>query len=266
MTAAGRTHGEPPYGSVVVHGGPGAAGALASVARTLSDRHGVLEPLQTATSVDAQVDELRRAIDVAGAPPVTLIGHSWGAWLAVLLAARHPELVRKLVLIGSGGFRPQDAGVPDRVRRERLSSEQRAEVDRLTPELARTNGETQKQIFARLGELFGAVDAYAPIPDGRDRVDLRPDVFLRVWHEAATLRESGRLLEATRAIRCPVVAFHGVYDPHPADGVRLPLEQMLSDFRFVLLERCGHEPWNELHARDAFFRRLRMELGEPADR
>jgi pimeloyl-ACP methyl ester carboxylesterase len=59
-----------------------------------------------------------------------------------------------------------------------------------------------------------------------------------------------------------VVAIHGDHDPHPADGVREPLERALSDFRFVLLDRCGHEPWQERHARDRFYAILRNELRE----
>jgi pimeloyl-ACP methyl ester carboxylesterase len=46
-------------------------------------------------------------------------------------------------------------------------------------------------------------------------------------------------------IECPVVAIHGDYDPHPADGVRIPLSNVLKDFRFILLGKCGHVPWFE---------------------
>jgi hypothetical protein len=40
----------------------------------------------------------------------------------------------------------------------------------------------------------------------------------------------------------------------------VPLARVLRDFRFVLLPRCGHEPWRERHARDAFYAVLRQEL------
>jgi len=67
------------------------------------------------------------------------------------------------------------------------------------------------------------------------------------------LRRSNRLLELGRKIRCPVVAIHGDYDPHPAAGVKEPLSRVLRDFRFVLLENCGHYPWRERLARDEFY-------------
>ena len=61
-------------------------------------------------------------------------------------------------------------------------------------------------------------------------------------------------------IRCPVVAIHGAYDPHPAEGVRGPLTSIIRDFRFILLDRCGHEPWIERWARDRFYEILKNEL------
>jgi pimeloyl-ACP methyl ester carboxylesterase len=42
--------------------------------------------------------------------------------------------------------------------------------------------------------------------------------------------------------------------------VRAPLAARLPRFTFHLLARCGHTPWQERQARDAFFRLLRREL------
>src|SRR5204862_304097 len=67
------------------------------------------------------------------------------------------------------------------------------------------------------------------------------------------LRRTGALLDAARRIACPVVAIHGDSDPHPAEGVERPLGAALADFRFILLERCGHTPWLERGARRRFF-------------
>jgi len=76
-----RTYGSAPYAVAVVHGGPGAAGEMAPVAQELARGRGVLEPLQTATSLAGQVDELRVTLESHAVPPVVLIGFSWGAWL-----------------------------------------------------------------------------------------------------------------------------------------------------------------------------------------
>ena len=48
-----RLYGKAPYRVAVVHGGPGAAGEMAPVARRLGAACGVLEPLQTAMTMTA---------------------------------------------------------------------------------------------------------------------------------------------------------------------------------------------------------------------
>lgn len=63
-----------------------------------------------------------------------------------------------------------------------------------------------------------------------------------------------------KQIKCPVVAIHGDYDPHPAEGVQDPLSAALERFRFVLLNNCGHRPWMERQAGDEIYRILREEL------
>jgi pimeloyl-ACP methyl ester carboxylesterase len=99
-----RKYGKPPYTVAVVHGGPGARGEVAPVARELSSLVGILEPLQTATTLEGQVSELHTVLQGNASLPVTLVGHSWGAWLSFIAAARYPASVKKLVLIGSGPF------------------------------------------------------------------------------------------------------------------------------------------------------------------
>jgi pimeloyl-ACP methyl ester carboxylesterase len=74
------------------------------------------------------------------------------------------------------------------------------------------------------------------------------------------MRRSGELLALGKHIACPVVAIHGNFDPHPAAGVQEPLAQVLKDFRFILLNQCGHKPWRERQARDEFFAMLDREL------
>jgi len=46
-----RVYGNKPYHVAVIHGGPGAPGEMAPVARELSLSTGVLEPLQTTETV-----------------------------------------------------------------------------------------------------------------------------------------------------------------------------------------------------------------------
>ncbi|HUV29678.1 MAG TPA: alpha/beta hydrolase [Acidobacteriota bacterium] len=255
-----RKHGEAPFTVVVIHGGPGAAGEMAPVARELAAERGVLEPMQTATSLEGQVEELRVVLEQNGDLPVTLIGFSWGAWLSFIFAAKHPDFVKKLILVGSGPYEEKYASGIQDTRLDRLTDKEKAELESVLRILDNPASEDRTAAFARFGALFSKADAYAPLEDESEAIDYQVDVFQSVWRDAAELRRSGKLLALGRLVRCPVVAIHGAYDPHPAEGVEKPLSAILPSFGFFLLKNCGHRPWIERQARKRFFDILRTEI------
>ncbi|MBN1485292.1 MAG: alpha/beta hydrolase [Chloroflexia bacterium] len=264
MTNNLRTYGPPPYHLALVHGGPGAAGEMAPVARELAAAgRGVLEPLQTARSLDGQVEELRALLEPHAASPLTLLGFSWGAWLVFVLAARYPDLPARIILVGSGPFEQRYVAQLARTRLGRLDEGERAEFERIVQALADPAGEDKDALLARLGALADKTDTLDPLPGALKSSALLPvqgNLFQRVWQEAAELRRSGELLALGRRVACPVLAIHGDYDPHPAEGVRTPLAAVLPEFRFILLPHCGHRPWIERRARAAFYEILEREL------
>lgn len=258
-----RKYGKAPFKVAVIHGGPGAGGEMAPVARELSSAWGILEPIQTAASLEGQVEELRTDLESDGDLPVTLIGFSWGAWLSFIVTAYHPSVAQKLILVGSGPFEEKYVSRLQEARLARLGAAERAEFQSLIKALTDPTTSNKDALLARLGTLSAITDAYAPVVDetsSSDSVGSQGDVFQRVWKDAAELRKSGRLLELSQRIKCPVVAIHGDYDPHPVEGVHEPLAAALENFRLILLKNCGHRPWNERLARDEFFMALREEL------
>ncbi|MBE0448903.1 MAG: alpha/beta hydrolase [Actinobacteria bacterium] len=254
-----RKYGRMPFTIAVIHGGPGAPGEMAPVARELSSLWGVLEPLQTATSLAGQLQELQEDLRKHGKLPITLIGHSWGAWLSYIFAAYHPLLVKKLLLIGSGPFEEKYASRIMETRLSRLSEKERLRVHDLREALRDPNTKDKNAILAQFGKLMFETDSFSPLYF-REEIEYRYDVFQSVWKEAKELRRSGKLLELGKQIQCPVVAIHGDYDPHPYEGVEKPLSQVIKDFQFILLKKCGHYPWVEREAKDTFYEILKEEL------
>jgi len=255
-----RKYGNKPFSVAVLHGGPGAPGEMAPVARELSSIMGVLEPLQTATTLEGQVRELKAVLEKNAALPVTLIGFSWGALLSFIFTARHPSFVNKLILVGSAPYEGKYAANITQTRLSRLSAEERKQALSLMQTLNDPAVADKNTPLARLGKLLSRADAYDPLPYDDEILECQYDVFQGVWEQASQLRSSGKLLELGKSIKCPVVAIHGDYDPHPAAGVVEPLSHILKDFRFILLEKCGHRPWLERSARDRFYHILKQEL------
>jgi pimeloyl-ACP methyl ester carboxylesterase len=252
-------YGRPPFSAAVIHGGPGAAGGMAPVAREISRRLGVLEPLQTADSIDGQVEELDSVVKEHGNMPVTLIGHSWGAWLSLIFAALHPSHVKKLILVGCAPLEEKYSQNIMETRLGRLNKAEKKEAYALINAMSEPGARGLNDIFARFGALMSKADSYDPLP-GPDDVIFQESINRRVWAEADALRRSGALLKMAERIECPVVAIHGDHDPHPAEGVRGPLAGTLKDFRFILLKKCGHEPWKERYTKDVFYTLLHEEL------
>ena len=255
-----RIWGKAPFVTAVIHGGPGAAGEMAAVAHELSLSRGVIEPFQTERTVTRQVRELEKVLNDQGDLPVTLIGHSWGALLSFIVTAKNPVLVKKLILVSSGVFDDTYAAGIMRARVNRLSQKDRYVLETLATKLNDPKNTDKNRIFAEFGKVIETADARDPPLHASEGVEYCYDIYENVWKQAQEMRKSGDLVALGTHIHCPVVAIHGDYDPHPADGVRIPLSRVIKNFRFIVLENCGHRPWLERSAKTRFYEILNEEL------
>ncbi len=217
--------------------------------------------MQTGNSLDEQVLELAAVIRLVGTTPLVVAGHSWGAMLGLVLAAQHPSLVEKLLLLSGGPFdKAYGAEAVNERRIGRLPEPERAEAEELLATFRSPDDRDHDGTFARLVPLLIKADAYDPFTLDTHALEFQADRNSQVWDSAEPLIESGGILDLAARIRCPVVALHGDHDPNPAEGVNEPLRSVVGDFRFELIERCGHVPWIERHAADRFFELLENEL------
>lgn len=261
-----RFHGIPPFTAAVLHGGPGAAGSAIGLAAMAAEICPVMEPMQTAYSITGQVEELKDQIQTAGCRKMVLVGHSWGAMLAVLFAHSYPDMVKKLILVGCPPLLA-DYVPMIRDRRDRnLAPDERQELKELTALLESGGaGELEKdRILGRLEILADKGDSVDPAD--KSGLELQyPAVldgaqYAAVWNEAADLRARGEFLKMTAVQTCPVTLIQGRQDPHPPEGITEPLEGCGLQLQVYLLDFCGHTPWQESRAKEAFFSILKQEL------
>lgn len=254
-----RCYGKVPYQIVVVHGGPGAPGSVAPVCKELSKDYGVIEPFQSVDTVEGQVNELASIIKEVSDKPITLIGHSWGAWLVYLLAASQPDLTNGVILIGSGPYEQKYVQGMNERRNSRFSKEDQKTLNQLENRWSKVDSlQEEKKIFSQFGKIMSKAETLKPIEtSSSDVIDCQPDIFNKVMPEMMKLRQSGELFKKGYEIKCPVFAIHGDYDTHPYEGVKEPLTETINDFNFILLKDCGHYPWNEVLAHEKFYKILR---------
>lgn len=188
---------------------------------------------------DTRIRQLVGFLDALGLGDVDVVGNSMGGGLALALAHRHPERVRRMVLMGTVGI-----GFP------------------ISPGLDRVWGYTPTTVgnMAGLMELF----AYDQGLITDELVRLRyaasavPDV--RERYEAAFAAPRQRHLDAMAlsdaelaTIDTPTLLVHGRDDRIvPLAATSLRLVEILSAADLVVFSRCGH--WTQIE-RVADFRR-----------
>src|SRR5262249_12583141 len=118
----------------------------------------------------------------------------------------------------------------------------------------------------RLALEFGAKYTFDALDDAERDEDLPFDrrANRETWDDMLRLQAAGVYPAALAAIRAPVLMLHGDYDPHPGAMIRDSLAPLVRDLSYREWERCGHYPWRERHARDAFYATLREWLATHA--
>jgi pimeloyl-ACP methyl ester carboxylesterase len=100
---------------VLVHGAGTSSAVWRRATPLLVARHRVIAPdlpgyggspaAGRGFALEEVTDRLADGLDEAGVPsPYDLVGHSMGGGISILLAARHPERVRRLVLVAPAGL------------------------------------------------------------------------------------------------------------------------------------------------------------------
>jgi pimeloyl-ACP methyl ester carboxylesterase len=234
---------------------------MAPVARGLSDVYRVVEPFQQNSgderlTVARHVADLNEIINVyAPSFRPAPLGASWGAMLALAYAAAHPGSSGALILVGCGTF--------DLVARTEL---QRTIAGRMTDAVrARIKDAGQLDDDARLKADAAAtapVYSYDPLifPHEEDEVDAR--AHQETWDDMLRLQSEGVYPAAFAAIKTPVLMVHGTFDPHPGRLIEQGLRPHLPQLEYREFEKCGHYPWLEKAAADAFFTLVRDWLGK----
>ncbi|GAA3994260.1 alpha/beta fold hydrolase [Streptomyces plumbiresistens] len=238
---------------VLCHGGPGLWDHLEDVAELLSDRAAVVRwdqrgcgrsercagPWTTERFV-ADLDAVRRHF---GLERMALLGHSWGAQLALSYALARPERVDALVYVSGTGIDP----------------------------VSDWHGPFKENFLARLGEVPERLARWRELPDGdRERAVLQWSIEFEDREGASehagrmadpwfgintecnkalndeTRRAWGtpELYAACEALDLPVLIVDGAEDIRPRSAVD-SLERALPRGRRVVLREAGHLPWVE---------------------
>ena len=253
---------------IMVNGGPGfdhtyvhcsaAWDTLAKKRRVVfydqrgNGRSAALRPGQSCTLADqiADLDAVRRQI---GAEKMDLLGHSWGGYLVMAYAARHPERIRHLMIVDSAAPKWSDTVFlfkdvfPEGIERQQGVG------------FAEELGDTAA-VATDLREYM-AMLFYSPE---------KRDAFLEHMSEYRYSRAVNTALGTDLArydlnpelpkYRFPTLVATGRYDMNVAPSVAWKIHRAIPNSEFAVFEKSGHLPYYEEPA--AFVRRIEAFLAK----
>lgn len=158
-------------------------------------------------------DALAHQLD--GDEKCVLIGHSYGGRVAVQFAAKYPDKVKAIILVGG-------AGIP---RRRSIGFKAKASILRLIGRLARFSDRLFRTDFrSRYVARFGSSDY-------KNAGDLRATLVSAV---------NENLSNAARQVKCPALLLYGANDTDAPPEIGRRYEALIPVSRFVELKGYDH--------------------------
>jgi len=234
---------------------------MAPVARGLADSFRALEPFQRGSSAEPltvarHVADLHQLLMSGyGGERPAIVGHSWGAMLALAYAAAHPGRAAALVLIGCGTFDQAARCRLKAIREERMDDVLRRRLEGLPEEFPDADERLRVS-----GNLILPLYSHDLVADDLDVGACDARAHHETWADMMRLQREGVYPAAFTAIESPVLMLHGAVDPHPGRLIQASLDPHLPQLEYHEWERCGHYPWLEKAVHDEFFALLRRWL------
>jgi proline iminopeptidase len=212
-------------------------GDLATTVRWDQRGCGRSEPCAGPWTTDRFVADLDAVRQRYGLERMALLGHSWGAQLALAYALAHPERVSLLVYVAGTGIGPTSEWRP--AYQENLLARLGEDPERLA---------RWRELPA--GDREGAVLQWSAEFEDRERApehaERMADPWLGINTECNHRRglDTPELHAACRALDVPVLIVDGERDIRPRRAVD-SLERALPNVTRVILPDAGHLPWVE---------------------
>ncbi len=236
-----------------LHGGPGMSDYLALLGdetngwRRIRYTQRGLPPSTTEGpfTVAQHVADAVAVLDALGLEDVVVLGHSWGGFLAAVLAMEHPHRVRGLLLVdplgivGDGGYKrfeeQMTARTPEDVRERADELDERAMAGEGTEDDAL---ESMRMVWPA---YFADPAAAGPMPE-----DLRLTVpgYSQAFEDILALLASGDLPTRAEAYDGPVEVVYGLDGPFPVEAA-LETAAAFPHGRATGVPDAGHFTWLE---------------------
>ena len=252
---------------LLLSGGPGVSSKqLAPVRDSLSskykcilfDQRGTGEshtsPLDSSTiNLKQSVRDISTLLEKLKIGRVTIVGHSWGAMLAVNFAIAHPTQINKLVLIGSGVLAFSDFDIQQDNIYARSSSAEKEYAARLEDSMK--TSKSRSLAVARAKQFLRLI-----IYDAKKTDSIFEEIRKAACNQNMTIlmyqdlqKINYNVKNNIGSLNFPTLVICGRQDPiglFPS----IQLKELNNKFNIVWVEKSGHFPW--LENPESFYREV----------
>jgi len=196
-----------------------------------------LKPGQSCLLAD-QIDDLEALRAHLGFDKIDLLGHSWGGYLSMAYAARHPGHISHLLIVDSAAPRFADTlFLFDQIFPE--ISERRAGYN-FADEMG-DKAASDASIHDYLTMLFYSQEKRDAFVPQMSAGAYHKDVFEAVIHDLPRFDLNPEL----HKFKFPVIVITGRYDINVAPLVAYRIHKAIPGSRFAVFEKSGHIPFYE---------------------
>ena len=197
-------------------------------------------------TIEQHVSDALAVLDQHDVAAATVLGHSWGGYLAMQLAARAPGRVNALVLadtlgaVGDGGLAGFGAELDARATPETRA--RIAELDKLSTTSKEEKDAAALEYFRLEWPGYFAIPAQAPpVPE---TVRVSAEGFEQTSASVAEAVERGDLPGLLRGFTGPVEVVAGECSPLPRQAAE-STAAVFPDARLTIVPGAGHQVWYE---------------------
>jgi proline iminopeptidase len=256
---------------LLLSGGPGlSSNQLSTLRDSLSQKHKCIlfdqrgtgrshtSPLDSTTiNLKQSVQDISSLLKKLKIDRVTIVGHSWGAMLAVNFAITHPAQIYKLVLIGSGPLAFSDFVIQQDNILARATLAERENIERLQDSMSRAKSPSESIAYRKqFGKQFLRLISYDAM-----RID---SIFEEVSKSRSNQAMQFLMVQDLQkmnynvkskigSLNFPTLVICGRQDPiglFPS----IYLKELNNKFKLVWVEKSGHFVWLENH--ESFYKEV----------
>lgn len=197
-------------------------------------------------AISAFVEDLEVLRKAFNFDKISILGHSWGAFVAMHYAIEHPKCIDRLILSNPCPASSDDFSIFEKERDKRLSNFQ-GELSKIQNSQEYQNGDPE--LHERLLKIF--VRTYCHVPESAESLNLHlnRDVVINAIkiHQIVSkniLEKPFDLHDRLKKLQIPTLVIHGDDDPIPLSSAQHIHENILGS-KLVVLDDCGHYPYVE---------------------